>query len=440
MAAVAGLRGTGDFGTDERPKNFREMILFLNPNGSAPIFALTSRVKQRTVDDPEYSWWDEPNDLVRLQVNGAVGDTAADQLISVDSADPSTTTMDANWGLATHLKAGDHLMVEPAADAASFTAEVVEVLSVISSTQVMVRRGAQGTTLAAIADNAWLLLVSSAYAEGTASPEAVSRNPLKYSNLVQIFKDSYELTGTVEATRFRTGDPWSNDKKRKMFDHSRAIEWSMLFGRQSETTGANGKPLRTMGGLRSQIPASRTKIFSAGTGATRLTFENFLDGVYRVFDYDSAAGDERICFCGNVALNALNKMVNRQTAGGTAAGPAEISWGGPVKAYGMNLRELILPQGRLLIRSHPLLNRHAGYVSSTYTPGIYNSSMWIVDFSTLEYVSLKGRDTRTKDDVQLKDEDLRRGFIQTDCSLQVDKGGLTCAYLGGLTTASLATS
>lgn len=26
--AVAGLRGTGDWATDERPKNFREMILW----------------------------------------------------------------------------------------------------------------------------------------------------------------------------------------------------------------------------------------------------------------------------------------------------------------------------------------------------------------------------------------------------------------------------
>ena len=26
--AVAGLRGTGDWATDERPKNFREMVLW----------------------------------------------------------------------------------------------------------------------------------------------------------------------------------------------------------------------------------------------------------------------------------------------------------------------------------------------------------------------------------------------------------------------------
>lgn len=438
MASVAGLRGTGDFGTDERPKDFREMILFLNPNGDTPIFGLTSKAKKRVVSDPEYNWWDEPNDQVRLQVNGAVITTG--QLITVDSSDPDATNLDANWGLATHLKPGDHLLVEPSSDNASFTAEVVQVQQVISATQIQVLRGAQGTTAGAIADDAYLLLTSSAYAEGTAAPEAVSRNPIKYFNYVQIFKDAYEITGTVESTRFRTGNPWSNDKKRKMFDHARAIEWSMMFGRRAEVTGPNGKPLRTFGGILTQIPASRKKIFAAGTGTGRLTFDNFLDSVYRLFEYSTNAGDERIMLCGNVALNALNKMVNRNPSGGTTGGVHSVNWGGPVKAYGMNLRELILPQGRLLVRTHPLLNRHGRYVSSTWTPGIYNASCWILDFSVIEYVSLKGRDTRTKDDVQNDDEDVRRGFIQSDCSLQLDKGGLTCGYLGGVNAASLATS
>lgn len=56
MAAVAGLRGTGDWATDERPKNFREFILFRNPNGTAPIFALMARVQKESTDDPEFSW------------------------------------------------------------------------------------------------------------------------------------------------------------------------------------------------------------------------------------------------------------------------------------------------------------------------------------------------------------------------------------------------
>ena len=43
--AFAGLRGTGDWGTDERPKNFRELILWRDPNGTTPLTAIMSRLK-----------------------------------------------------------------------------------------------------------------------------------------------------------------------------------------------------------------------------------------------------------------------------------------------------------------------------------------------------------------------------------------------------------
>jgi hypothetical protein len=408
MAAVAGLRGTGDFGANERPKNFREMILFLNPNGSAPLFALTSKVRKRTVSDAEYNWWDEPNDLVRLTVNGTFAAGATD--IIVNSVDPTSTTLDSGWGVASHLKPGDMLLVEPTADTAVFNQEVIQVQNVISDTEFTATRGAQGTTPATINTGQSLLLIASAYAEGTAAPKAVSRNPIMFTNKTQIFKDTYELSGTAEMTFFRTGDPWSNDKKRKMFDHSRAIEWSMLFGRVSEVTGANGKPMRTMNGIRAQLPTSRQTVFT-----TSVTWNQLLDNLFPVFNFDTPAGDERIAFVGNGALNALNKII-------AADANSQIFYGGPVEVYGMNFREMVLPQGRILLRSHPLLNRHP----------LYTNSMWVLDFASITYVTLKGRDTRTKDDVQLKDEDLRRGFIQTECSIELDRGGLTCQYLGGI--------
>ena len=85
-----------------------------------------------------------------------------------------------------------------------------------------------------------------------------------------------------------------------------------------------------------------------------------------------------------------------------------------------------MPQGRLLMRSHPLLNIHGG---------IYSNSMVILDFDSVKYVNLKGRDTKTHDDVQNKDEDARRGYIQTECSLMLDRGGLTCGYVGNVVAA-----
>lgn len=56
MAAILGLRGSGDFTADERPKNWREMILHLFPNGSAPLTAVMSMAKSEGTDDPEYNW------------------------------------------------------------------------------------------------------------------------------------------------------------------------------------------------------------------------------------------------------------------------------------------------------------------------------------------------------------------------------------------------
>lgn len=411
MPAVAGLRGTGDWGTDERPKNFRENILFYQPNGTAPIFALTSKAGKKTVDDPEFSWWNEPNTLVRLQVNGAL--SSSDTTFTVDSADPTATTPGVNWGTAQHLKPGDLLLVEPVADSATFNQELVQVESVLSATQFTARRGAGGTTAAAISDNIFLTLIGSAFAEGTAAPQAASRNPIKYTNYTQIFKDSYEITGTADETRARTGSPWSNDKKRKMFDHARAIEESILWGRKAETTGSNGKPLRFMGGMREFIPASNTTVFGAlQDGAARSAF---IDAVSPVFDFDTGAGDTRVCFAGNAAITQLGELFQADTQ-------VRMNSKETFTMYGIDFQQLILPRGRIMLKSHPLLNQHS----------LYKNSMFIMDFDAVRYVALKNRDTKTKDDVQNDDEDVRRGFIQTECSLMVDYGGITCAYLGGI--------
>lgn len=414
MSGIAGLRGTGNWGTDERPKSFRESILFFSPNGTAAIFGLTGKAGKKTVTDPEFSWWNETQNLVRLQVNGALG--SSDTTITVDSGDPGATTLYRSYGTATHLKPGDLLIVEPTADAVTFTPEMVRVESVLSDTQFTVTRGVGGTTPGSISNDVYLLLVGSAYAEGTSAPSAVSRNPVKFTNYTQIFKDSYELTGTADQTDTRTGDPWSNDKKRKMFDHARAIEMSILFGRKAETTGPNGKPLRYMGGLREFIPQAtpanggRSTVFGSA-----VTVSSFLDAVAPVFDFDTDGGDTRIAMCGNQAILELSKVFQNATG-------ARMELGNVVKVYGLDMREFILPRGRILLYSHPLLSQHS----------LYKKSAFVLDFASIKYVAMKGRDTKSYDDVQAKDEDVRRGYVQTECSLWVERGGLTCAYLGNI--------
>jgi hypothetical protein len=178
--AFAGLRGTGDWGTDERPKNFRELILFQNPNGRAPMFALTSKGSKTSTDDPEFSWWEEIQGVIRVRANGALNDSATTLVLDANTA--SNAAVDANGirGAGLDLVPGDLLMVETAAGVdATFTNEIVLVSAVASNTSITIVRGAAGSTAAAIADNSFLTKIGNAYAEGTRSPSVTSRNPRK---------------------------------------------------------------------------------------------------------------------------------------------------------------------------------------------------------------------------------------------------------------------
>ena len=81
-----------------------------------------------------------------------------------------------------------------------------------------------------------------------------------------------------------------------------------------------------------------------------------------------------------------------------------------------------MPQGRLLIKTHPLMPRHQ----------IYKKSAFVIDFDALKCAPLSGRDTKARDDVQTEDEDVRRGFFMTEAGIEVGYGGLTMAYLGNI--------
>jgi hypothetical protein len=54
MAAIVGMRGSGSWDSDSRPKNYRELILRLFPHDKAPLMTLMSKLKNESVNDPEF--------------------------------------------------------------------------------------------------------------------------------------------------------------------------------------------------------------------------------------------------------------------------------------------------------------------------------------------------------------------------------------------------
>lgn len=390
MPAIAGLRGTGDWGTDERPKNFRETILWRDPNGMAPLTGLLSKTKSESTDDPEFAWWEEQLQLIRVQ-SDATGVSA------------SSTTLGLTGG-GLDLVPGDLLLVEKA-DAATYDNEIVEVSSVSSDTSIVIKRGQCGTSAAASGASAWFTKIGNRFAEGTTSPTVSTRNPTKLLNYCQIFKTAYESTRTTTQTYTRTGDSLKNDKKRKMFDHAVAMELAFMFGRKNETTGANGKPMRTTGGLREFITTNRT-VFS-----TTPTINTFLDAIYPVFDYaGSGAGNERIVFAGNGALNGLNKLI-------AANSGVRVNYEGVIKQYGMQLQSFVTPQGIFYVKTHPLMNTHARYTNS----------MFIINPAGLKYRYLM--DTKPQENIQANDADTKKGQWITEAGLEVNHER-TFAYIG----------
>lgn len=392
----AGLRGSGSFGTGERPKNFREMILWMDPNGTAPMFALTSKGKTEQVDDPEFNWWEETTTICRMQVNGEVTG-AVEETIVVDNGD------------ALELIPGDILQVEPATEVAGYTPELLRVKSVTSATSFEAERGVAGTTAATIATDLWLTRIGNAQSEGNTSISSATNNPTKLLNYCQIFKTPYTITNTALATKFRTGDPKKNEQKRKSFQHAEKIEQALMWGIPYETTDATngGMPIRFTGGLRNFITTNRT-VFTADPTPT-----TFLNAVSPVFDYNAGgAGNERIAFVGNGALNYINTMIATDDN-------VRINYDGTVKFYGMELKKYVLPQGTLYLKSHPLMNVHAQY----------KYSMFVVNPAGIIYRPLRGRDTKLEKDIQPNDADYIKDQWLTECGFEFHHEK-TMAYVG----------
>jgi hypothetical protein len=383
--AVAGLRGTGDWGTDERPKNFREFILWRDPNGDAPLTALMSKMRSDGVDDPEFAWWEEELNPIRVQVNGAV--TTGQTTVTIDLGD------------AQDLVAADRLLVEKA-EVASYDNELIDVVSVASTTQFTVTRGVAGTTAATIADNSFLTKIGNVFEEGSTSPDASTRNPTKFFNYTQIFKTTYRITETAKKTRARTGPALQNDKKRKAFDHAVALEYAYIFGKKNETTGAAGKPKRSAGGLLEFMAtedANSAHVVKIWT--TTPNEDTFLDATFPIWDYRAGArgggGNERIVLAGNSALNRLNKMAKDSSS-------TRINYDGTITVFGMNLTKWVLPQGTLFVRTHPLLNVH----------GRYTKSMFILNPSGI--IDRPLRTTKSMANIQANDADEEKGQWLTE--------------------------
>lgn len=371
--AVLGMRGTGQFSANSRPQNWRQTIILLFPNASAPLTAILSMLPEESTDDPKFNWFQKPIPPQRLTATA--------------SFNSSVTTIPVTSGQGLFVKAGHVIQDEE-------TGEVMWAVADGTSTQIQVARG-KGTSASSSSGSAdHLYVIGSAHQEGSASPTAITYDPDELYNYTQIFRNSVDLTRTAQNTRTRwsqSGKSLDEFKRETLELHSIEMERAFLFGARLEET--TGQPKRTTGGLTYFVTSNVTD-FTAGTSID--LWENAMEDAFE------NGSTDKILLAGNRCINILNKLCRAHYTIETV--PTS-------ETYGVKMSKWETPFGTLMVKQHPLLSNNP----------TYNSWGFIVDAKRIRYRFLENSDTKWKDNIQAPDVDGLKAEMLTECGFEVQQ-------------------
>jgi len=354
-----GIFSTGGFTQDLAVKSFASMITRLMPNGQAPLFGLTSMLPTETAAQVDHGFFTKTMLFPMFNLDAAVAN-ATDTTFTV------ATTADLASGMLMRAES---------------TGEVVIINSIISATQLSVTRGV-GSTPGAVADNVNFYQVGNAFEESSVRPNALQINPVRITNFTQIFRNTWALSGSAQATQVIAGDTTVAENRMDCASfHAADIEKALFFGTKSQGT-RNGQPFRTMDGLRNIIlnpayyPASYGGVVNNTTagGTTNFTqLETALDPTFNQAT-DPKVGNERVLFVGGGARKVINNIGRLNSTYYIQNGAT---------SYGLQFGQFNIARGSFRMIEHPLFNSNADW--SKYAIA--------VDLSTFRVAYLGGRKT-----------------------------------------------
>ncbi len=423
--AFLGMRGTGDWATEERPKSWREGYLFLFPNGTAPLTAMTAKLASEVVSDPEYAWWTKTLPAQGGAVTAAYTDAILATAYTSGGVAGQTLFFKMAELIASEFRAGhqvllrdaDHLDVDVNA---KVTAVVKNGANSYIAARLLEADDNGATTDLSDCDTA--LINGSINPEGGPMPDPIGYDPDKIFNYTQIFRNSLSITRTAKNTTLRTVDAYKEQKRESLQMHYMEIEKAFFWGIRTENIGANGKPERTTMGLIpciKQYAPANVNNFALNTtysGDTWLTSgEEWLDAMLeQVFRYGST---EKMAYVGSGVLLGINRII--KATGSFMFTPATVS-------YGIKVMQWVTPFGTINMQTHPLFS----YEATT------RNSMVVFEPSALRYRYVANSDTTFFPD------DGKHGATRidgqneewlTECGLEFHHP-LKFAYLSGFNT------
>lgn len=352
---MLGMRGTGDWGPNQRPQSYRESLLYLYPNGQLTLTGMTAMMPSEQVTDPTFHWWTK--DLPRQY--GPIVEQYSDALMSAAYVSGGQTGdviyVKVSADTVRHFRPGHVAMLRKAGDYRhDVRGKVLHVQKAGTQSMVALRllHAASATfDLGATTD---ITIIGNMNAEGATMPESISYNPVQYSSKTQIFRTSLGMTRTALRTKLRTYDQYKEAKREALELHGIEMEKSFIWGRAFEGIGSNGKPERATNGIVTAIlenvpenvdayhlnPAFASKTWALGG-------EDWIDTMMeRIFRY-GGGGEAKMAIVGSGTVLALKKLAKAGASYDMKMG--EIS-------YGIKVVEWMTPFGTVYLKTHPLFS------------------------------------------------------------------------------------
>jgi hypothetical protein len=360
MAPFLGMRGTGDWSADERPKAWREGILYYYPNGKAPLTAITSKIASEKVEDPEYNWWTQKHAEQSGTITGVYTDSGLTTPYVSGGAKDATLYVKMSEADSKEFRAGHQVLLRCAADyRVDVNAKVTDVVRNGASSYLTVKLLEADDNAPAIvgaidahdlSDADRVVVIGNINSEGAAMPSAITHDPVKYSNVTQIFRTPLSLTRTALQTKLRTPDAYQRAKKEAMEMHSIEIEKAFIWGIRTEEVGDNGKLERTTMGLVpliKQYASANCDDYTLNATYAGKTWleggEDWLDAMCeKWFQYGE---NEKLVFAGSGAILGINRLIKAR---------GQFQFVPKTMAYGIQVWEWVTPFGTIYLKTHPL--------------------------------------------------------------------------------------
>lgn len=324
---ATGIFNTSAIPTDLAKKSFAAAIARLMPNGQAPLYAITSQIKEETAYQIEHGFF------TKSMIFPTFSSTAADGA--------GATTL--NVGSTANVVVGMLMRNER-------TGEQVLVRSIPSGTTVTVTRQI-GTVAAAAAQvgDVWYMS-GNAYEEASVRPTALNIIATRITNYTQIFRNSWAVSGTNAATSVIAGGTADAESRQEcaMF-HAIDIEKALLWGQKYLGT-LNGQPLHTMDGVyqmtATNAPGNIVTLGGSVTPTTWTALEAALDPALDVVT-DTTSGNMRVIFCGGQARRAFHQVFQKNST---------YYIQNETNSWGLQFSTFKTPRGEFKLIEHPLFN------------------------------------------------------------------------------------